>query len=121
MSKKTIPNAPSLAVETALQVIGGKWKVLIVWHLKDSVQRYSAIKRLIPYITEKVLIRQLRELVADGIILRHNHETRPPRVEYYLSEHGKSLMPVLELLCQWGQFHLEEEVKVTNQERSDLG
>ncbi|GIK65589.1 MAG: transcriptional regulator [Chloroflexota bacterium] len=100
---------PTEAVESALQVISGKWKVLIVWHLREGVRRYGELRRLIPGITEKMLIRQLRELEADEIITRTDYQTVPPHVEYSLSEYGQGLLPVLGALCQWGRMHLQHE------------
>lgn len=100
---------PTQQVEFALDVIGGKWKVLIIWHLKDGILRYGALRKLIPSITEKMLIRQLRELEADGIILRTDYQTVPPRVEYRLSDNGQSLLPVLGALCQWGKLHIQHK------------
>lgn len=96
---------PTLPVESALRVVGGKWKVLIIWHLKDGVRRYGALRRLIPNVTEKVLIRQLRELENDGIITRTIYATVPPSVDYALSEYGEGLLPVLGVLCKWGHLH----------------
>ena len=100
---------PTSAVEAALDILSGKWKVLIVWHLKDTTRRYGELRRLIPTVTEKMLIRQLRELEADGIITRTDYQTIPPRVEYRLSEQGATVLPVLEALCQWGHLHIHGE------------
>jgi len=107
---------PTQDVESALRVIGGKWKVLIVWHLKDDPRRYGGLRRLIPTITEKMLIRQLRDLEADGIITRTDYQTVPPRVEYSLSEFGRSLLPVLGALCQWGRLLIQHEAVVNTGE-----
>jgi DNA-binding HxlR family transcriptional regulator len=101
--------SPAFPVESALKVISGKWKVLIVWHLSGCPQRYAMLRRLIPHVTEKVLIRQLRELEADGIIKRTDFQTLPLHVEYELSEEGKKLLPVLGMLCQWGKLHLHAD------------
>ncbi|MCI0709500.1 MAG: helix-turn-helix transcriptional regulator [Chloroflexi bacterium] len=98
---------PTYDVETALRVLGGKWKVLIVWHLIEEPRRYGQLKRLIPGITEKMLIRQLRELEADGIIIRTDYHTVPPHVDYHLSEHGQSVLPILGALCEWGRLHIQ--------------
>jgi DNA-binding HxlR family transcriptional regulator len=100
------PPTPSAGVETALRIVGGKWKVLILWHLIDTPQRYGALRRLMPAITEKMLIRQLRELERDGIIGRSVHQVVPPRVEYSVTDYGQSLYPVLDALCKWGSSHL---------------
>ncbi|ARV61179.1 MarR family transcriptional regulator [Nostocales cyanobacterium HT-58-2] len=94
-------------VQTTLKVLGGKWKLLILWHLKDEAKRYSELKRLIPEITEKMLIQQLRELENDGVVDRRVHSGVPPKVEYSFTEYGKSLIPVLKPLCDWGQEHLK--------------
>jgi len=99
--------APTQGVETALQVLGGKWKVLILWHLIGTTQRYGALRRVIPAITEKMLIRQLRELERDGIIARTSYPSIPPRVEYSMTAYGYSLSPLLTALCQWGWSHLQ--------------
>ena len=100
---------PTLGVETSLRVLGGKWKVLIVWHLRDATRRYGILRRLIPDITEKMLIRQLRELERDGIIARTDYQVIPPHVEYAVTVYGQSLYPVLDALCQWGWSHVQVE------------
>jgi DNA-binding HxlR family transcriptional regulator len=94
-------------VQTTLKVLGGKWKLLILWHLKDNDRRYSELKRLIPEITEKVLIQQLRELESDGLVGRTVFSEVPPKVEYSFTEYGRSLEPVLQTLCNWGEQHLK--------------
>ena len=83
--------------------------MLILWHLIDTPRRYGALRRLIPDITEKMLIRQLRELEQDGIISRTVYESVPPRVEYAMTGYGQSLYPILGALCQWGWSHLEHK------------
>jgi DNA-binding HxlR family transcriptional regulator len=100
---------PTLGVETALRVLGGKWKVLIVWHLIDRPQHYGALRRLMPMISEKMLIRQLRELERDGLVRRTIKPLVPPRVEYAITAYGQSVFPILGALCQWGWSHLERE------------
>ena len=89
-----------------LSVIGGKWKMVIMFVIVEkSVARYGEIKRAIPDITHKMLSAQLKELEHDGIILRKEYQQVPPKVEYSLSEKGKSLMPVLEEMCKWGSIY----------------
>lgn len=100
---------PTQDVEAALRVLSGKWKVLIVWHLHDCTRRYGALRKLIPDVTEKVLIRQLRELEADGIIVRQDYQTVPPHVEYSLSDYGRTLLDILDALCKWGKLHIQHE------------
>ena len=94
-------------VQETLRVLGGKWKILILWHLKDEARRFSALKRLMPEISEKMLIQQLRELMKDEIVIRKVYAEVPPHVEYAFTEYGKSLKPVLGALCNWGEAHLE--------------
>ncbi|MBI4782908.1 MAG: winged helix-turn-helix transcriptional regulator [Oscillatoriophycideae cyanobacterium NC_groundwater_1537_Pr4_S-0.65um_50_18] len=94
-------------VQTTLKIIGGKWKLLILWHLKDGKKRFSELKRLIPEVTEKMLIQQLRELERDEIVDRNVQSDVPLRVEYSFTAYGESLMPVFNLLCEWGQKHVK--------------
>jgi DNA-binding HxlR family transcriptional regulator len=94
-------------VQATLKVLGGKWKLLILWHLKDSARRYSELKRLIPEITEKMMIQQLRELESDGIVIRNTLSEMPPKVEYAFTDYGRTLIPVFQPLCEWGKEHLE--------------
>lgn len=94
----------SCTVELALQVIGGKWKPVILYHLaEDGALRFSELRRIMPTITQKMLTQQLRELEADGLVHREVYPQVPPKVEYSLTEFGKSVFPVLEQLCQWGR------------------
>src|SRR5262245_54673985 len=94
-------------VEAALDVIGGKWKALILWWLNQRTWRFAELRRQIPGITEKMLTRQLRELEAHGIIKRQVYPTVPPKVEYSLTAYGKSLKRALNAICDWGQHHIE--------------
>jgi DNA-binding HxlR family transcriptional regulator len=94
-------------VEAAIAVIGGKWKVVILWWLQQRTWRFGELRRQIPDITEKMLTQQLRELEADGIVARRVHATVPPRVEYSLTEYGQSLKRALRALCDWGRIHME--------------
>ena len=97
----------TLFVQATLKVLGGKWKILILWHLKDKARRFSELKRLIPEITEKMLIQQLRELEKDEIVNRKVYSDVPPKVEYSFTDYGRSLEPALKVLCQWGEEHLK--------------
>jgi DNA-binding HxlR family transcriptional regulator len=94
-------------VQATLKVLGGKWKILILWHLKDQARRFSELKRLMPEITEKMLIQQLRELENDGIVHRNVFSEVPPKVEYSFTDYGRNLEPVLRVLCDWGEEHLQ--------------
>lgn len=89
--------------EYTLSLVGGKWKMHILfwlWHRK--VMRYSEIKRVLKNITHKMLSNQLKELEADGLIIRKEYPQVPPKVEYWLTDKGNSLMPVLDAMCKWG-------------------
>jgi DNA-binding HxlR family transcriptional regulator len=97
----------TLFVQTTLKVLGGKWKILILWHLKDQTRRFGELKRLMPEISEKMLIQQLRELEKDEIVHRNVYPDVPPRVEYSFTDYGRSLEPVLQSLCNWGEAHLD--------------
>jgi len=96
-------------VQATLSVLGGKWKILILWHLKDQTRRFGELKRLMPEITEKMLIQQLRELEKDAIVHRNVYPDVPPKVEYSFTTYGRSLEPVLQVLCNWGEAHLNRE------------
>ena len=98
--------------ELTLAIIGGKWKMLILWHLgKGGTKRFSELKALIPGITQRMLVNQLRELEEDQIVHREVYPVVPPKVEYSLTEHGKSLMPILESMYAWGKNYLETVIK----------
>jgi DNA-binding HxlR family transcriptional regulator len=92
------------SVELTIQLIGGKWKPIILYHLGTrGTHRFGELRRTIPNITQKMLTQQLRELERDGIIERKVYPEVPPKVEYSLSTTGHSLMPILKQLCQWGK------------------
>ncbi|RRJ63437.1 HxlR family transcriptional regulator [Paenibacillus oralis] len=89
--------------ELTLHIIGGKWKMLIMWHLgKEGTKRFNELRSLIPGITQRMLVNQLRELEEDLIVHREVYPVVPPKVEYTLTEHGQSLMPILESMYEWG-------------------
>ena len=89
-------------VEETLAVIGGKWKTLILWHLRDDKLRFTELRRVIPNVTQRMLTLQLRELENDGVVARKVYAVVPPKVEYSLTDLGRSLRPILHSLCQWG-------------------
>jgi Predicted transcriptional regulators len=103
VSKKEISPCP---IDAMLSVIDGRWKGTILWRLCDGPMRTSELHRSIPGITERMLIRHLKELVADGILERHQESGLPARVTYSISEYGMTLVPVLEVICTWGREHL---------------
>lgn len=92
-------------VETAISVIGGKWKPWILWRLYDGVHRFGELQRLTPGITHKMLTQHLRELERDGVVQRKVYDEKPARVEYSFTPYGESLRPVLKALCHWGALH----------------
>lgn len=96
----------NISVEATLEVIGGKWKCVILCHLTHGKKRTSELKRLMPDITQKMLTQQLRELESDGVINRIAYNQVPPKVEYELSEYGLSLGSILDALCEWGLVHI---------------
>ena len=87
--------------ETTIEVIGGRWKVPVVWHLFAGTMRFSELRRSLPGCTPKMLTQQLRELEADGIVTRKVYAQVPPKVEYSLTERGQSLRPVVNAMCGW--------------------
>jgi DNA-binding HxlR family transcriptional regulator len=90
-------------VELAIRIIGGKWKPVILWHLREDKKRFGELKREITGITVKMLAQQLRELEQDGLVSRKMFYEVPPRVEYSLTEIGRSMDPILTALCDWGK------------------
>ena len=95
-------------VETALDVLAGKWKILILWYLRAEKKRFSELQKMLPRTTQKMLIQKLRELEEDGIILRVVYPVVPPKVEYSLTEYGETLKPILKQLYLWGEIHKNE-------------
>lgn len=95
-------------VEAALERIGGKWKGVALYHLLDGTKRYNELKRQVGTVTQRMLTKQLRELERDGLIIRKVYPVVPPRVEYSLSERGRTLEPILLALREWGMSYLEE-------------
>jgi len=93
-------------VEATLELIGGKYKALILWHLSEKTLRFSELKKLLPTATAKMLTQQLRELESDKLLHREVFPVIPPKVEYSLTELGRSLMPVLVAMRDWGANYL---------------
>ena len=92
-------------VKLTADIIGGKWKPLILFYLESGTLRFSHLQRRIPGLTKKMLTQHLRELERDGIIRRKVYAVVPPRVEYSLTRHGESLKPLLKLMSAWGAKH----------------
>lgn len=95
----------SCPVEVTLDLIGGKWKCVILWWLRRGSKRFGELMQLMPGVNQKVLTEQLRELEADGLIERQVFSESPPRVEYSLTAYGETLRPITELMCDWGKAH----------------
>ena len=96
------------SVEATLGVLGGKYKAIIVWHLKEAaVMRFSEIQKAIPQATAKMLSQQLRELEADGIVNRRLFPVIPPKTEYSLTQLGQSIVPVVDAMSDWGHLYFK--------------
>ena len=95
-------NKSNCPVVATLDIIGGKYKALILWHLVDDTRRFGELRKLIPQATQKMLTQQLRELEADNLVIRTVYPVVPPKVEYRLSDLGKSIKPILDAMCNWG-------------------
>lgn len=96
-------------VEFAMGRIGGTWKIPILWRLKSSVMRYSELKKDIPHITDKMLTSQLRQLEAEGFIHREVYPVVPPKVEYSMTEKGKTTIPIIEVIRNYGLELMKQE------------
>lgn len=103
-----IKELPLIPAERALRVIGGRWKVFALYHLFDEPKRLSELRRLIPGVSQKVLVQALRELEEHGIVHRQVFAEVPPRVVYTVTKLGMSLRPIVGALCDWGRRHASE-------------
>ncbi|MGV1793306.1 transcriptional regulator [Rhizobium lusitanum] len=104
---KLLKRLPVLPIERAIRTISGRWKAVILYHLLDGPKRLSELNRLVPSVTQKVLVQQLREMEAHGLVSREVFRQVPPRVDYSATPLGLSLEPVMLALCDWGQRHAE--------------
>lgn len=105
MTKRIEKTYEKCPVETALDVLLGKWKILILWYLRVETKRFNELQKLLPNTTQKMLIQKLRELEEHGIVHREVYPVVPPKVEYSLTEYGQSLKPILKQLYLWGEIH----------------
>ena len=96
------------AVASALNVIGGKWKGVALYHLLDGTKRFNQLKRDVGDVSQRMLTKQLRELEADGLIRRKVYPVVPPKVEYSLTPKGETLRPLLEFLRIWGKVYVDK-------------
>lgn len=111
MKKKC--NGYNCPVEVTLDLIGGKYKAIILWHLIDTALRYSELHRKMPNATDKMLAQQLKELEKDGLITRTVYPVVPPKTEYNLTELGKSFIPILNAMCDWGRSYSKNKESIT--------
>jgi DNA-binding HxlR family transcriptional regulator len=102
-------------VEATVDILGGRWKPLILWALRNGTLRFGQIEEelsdITPNITQRMLTRQLRELENDGLVVRKVYPEVPPRVEYTLTDRYKSLMPIVELMYVWGKEHMADQIE----------
>jgi DNA-binding HxlR family transcriptional regulator len=100
-------------LELSIDLIGGKWKTIIIWQLREKTLRFSQLKRRLPGITQKMLTQQLRDLENDGLISREVYPQVPPKVEYSLTDYGRTVLPILKSLFKWGiNYSSEFDVEV---------
>jgi DNA-binding HxlR family transcriptional regulator len=104
------------AMDVTMDYIGGKWKTVVLWYLRKDKKRFSELRKLIPNITEKMLSLQLKDLENDGIVRRKIYPVVPPKVEYYLTDFGKTLIPMLEEIAKWGRALAETKGKIVDKE-----
>jgi DNA-binding HxlR family transcriptional regulator len=114
MSKRMEAVSDRCPMRTAIAVLAGKWKPLIVFYLRTGTKRFSEMRRLIPEVSQQVLTQQLRELEEDGIVTRTTYPVVPPKVEYALSPIGDQLGPIVDLLARWGEEILANEDQATS-------
>ncbi len=99
--------ASKCPAEATLGVIGGRWKIVLLYHLFHRTKRFSELQRAISKITQKMLTQQLREMERDGLVHREIYPTVPPKVEYSLTPLGMSLRPIIDAMCEWGSMYQE--------------
>lgn len=100
---KSINLEPECPMNLTINILSGKWKLAILWHLSRGTIRFNELQRILANITQKTLTMQLKELERDGIIYRKVYPESPPRVEYGLTNIGESMLPILNAMCQWGK------------------
>ena len=102
---KTKDELPVCPVATAVSLIGGKWKLLIIRNLKERPWRFNELQRDIEGISQKVLTDSLRQMIDDGLVSRHDYQEIPPKVEYGLTELGKEMLPIIDALADFGNYY----------------
>lgn len=104
------------ALDVTMRFIGGKWKTVVIWYLRNGKKRFGELKTHIPDITDKMLSLQLKALEQDGIVSRKVYAEVPPRVEYELTEEGTTLIPIVESIAKWGRIKAEQEGRLVPDE-----
>ena len=102
---KTKDELPVCPVATAVSIIGGKWKLLIIRNLNERPWRFNELQRDIEGISQKVLTDSLRQMIDDGLVYRHDYQEMPPKVEYGLTELGKEMLPIIDALADFGNYY----------------
>lgn len=92
-------------------MVGGKWKPLIISHLRKSPKRFGQLNALIPNVSRKILTSQLQELVRDELLMRHSYAETPPRVEYRLTEKSQEIVPIFQSMSEWGMYLIEKNIQ----------
>lgn len=108
VTKRIVKELPVVPAERAIKVIGGRWKVFVLYYLFEGPLRLSEMRRLIPTVSQKVLVQTLRELEEHGIVHRRVFAEVPPRVVYSVTKLGATLKPIVKSLCDWGKKHAED-------------
>ena len=103
--RRLYPSAEGCPVEYTLGIIGGKWKGILLYHLIDGPIRFNEFRRICPSITQRMLTLQLRELEQDGLVHREVYHQSPPKVEYSLTDFGRTLIPIIMAMKRWGEEH----------------
>ena len=107
-------NNAGCPMTSVMNIIGGKWKVIILFHLRENTLRFGELRKCIPKITQKMLTQQLRELESDSLVVRKVYAEVPPKVEYSSTPLADELKPILDMLCTWGQRQQEHVSKLND-------
>ena len=110
MRKQRHAGYKNCPIEAALDIIGGKWKAILIFHILDGTKRFGELGRLLPGLSQKMLATQLRELEADGVVLRTAYPEVPPRVGYSITPFGRTLEPLLRELAAWSETHVRQRM-----------
>ena len=112
-----VKELPPIPADRTLKILGGRWKVHVLYYLFDGKKRLSELRRVVPGVSQKVLVQQLREMEEHGIVHRKIFAQVPPRVEYTVTKLGLSLVPIVASLCEWGRHHAAELKKIEKAQR----